>query len=191
MTMSKDIIDIIERIKTVEKIHTDTQVAATLGISRANLSNYRKKGSIPYEALSNYCERQNLSLNYILFGKRKAMYTSPAFRPSRLAPREDSEGLPEGTAWPARQPSLLSRPEAAHAPTDKAEVGDLLHDLCSRIMNSGDRDTIEALLFHLKGMAIACESADHFRKCRARLREQEAQIEELKRNLSELLSRKG
>jgi hypothetical protein len=94
--MSKNIIDIIERVKIINKIHTDHEVAKILGISKANLSNYRSKGSIPYDALSNYCERENLSVDYILFGTGDPAATSPAFSSARLAEPEALYGVGGG-----------------------------------------------------------------------------------------------
>jgi hypothetical protein len=65
---NKQIFDIIERIKEVEKIHSDVAVAQTLDISKENLSNYKTKGRIPYKAISNYCLQKGIKVDYIMNG---------------------------------------------------------------------------------------------------------------------------
>lgn len=64
--MNKKITEIIYRLKELCKYKTDTELAKALGLTKANLSNYKQKGTIPYEALFNFCQRNKLSLDYLL-----------------------------------------------------------------------------------------------------------------------------
>jgi hypothetical protein len=66
--MRPEISEIIERLKHGYGYKTDAEVASVLGLSRANLSNYKKSGTIPYEALSSFSEQKNSSLDWLLFG---------------------------------------------------------------------------------------------------------------------------
>jgi predicted type IV restriction endonuclease len=65
---NKQIFDIIERIKGIEKIHSDAKVAQVLDISKENLSNYKTKGRIPYKAISNYCLQKGVRVDYVQNG---------------------------------------------------------------------------------------------------------------------------
>jgi|GEM_PF-1552764 len=66
--MEENLYKIINRIKQLEGLHTETQVAKVLGMSRENLNNYKRRHSIPRKAIERFCLQQGISLNYVLYG---------------------------------------------------------------------------------------------------------------------------
>lgn len=69
--MKVNIFSVVERIKKHKGIHTDSAVAEVLGMSRENLNGYKKKGTIPYEALLIFASKEGLTADYILYGEDK------------------------------------------------------------------------------------------------------------------------
>lgn len=67
--MTKNITEIVNRIKERHRIKTDSEVASLLGMTRTALYNHKLRGSIPYEALSTYCEREGVSFDWLFTGE--------------------------------------------------------------------------------------------------------------------------
>ena len=61
--------EIFERFQRSIGIKRDDEVAKTLGITKQSLSGFKSRGSLPFEALLNYCEKQGICANHILFGQ--------------------------------------------------------------------------------------------------------------------------
>jgi enoyl-CoA hydratase/carnithine racemase len=61
-------VEIIDRIKTLKGLHTDTSVAEALKLSKSNFSAYKQKGRIPYRALLRYANEEEIALDYLLEG---------------------------------------------------------------------------------------------------------------------------
>lgn len=59
---------IIERIKKLAGLRFDKEVAEALGLKRTTLAQQKRVDRIPYEAIRNFAERANLSLDTILAG---------------------------------------------------------------------------------------------------------------------------
>jgi hypothetical protein len=75
LNTGKNISDIVDRIKAVKGLKTDSQVAESLKISLGALSNHKTRRSIPYDALSTFCDDEGLSFDWLLTGegpKRRA-----------------------------------------------------------------------------------------------------------------------
>jgi len=67
----QDIIDRIEDIlqsKSDIKIY-DKDIAKALGMSSPQFSNFKSRNSIPYEKISEYCAKNRISINWILYGQ--------------------------------------------------------------------------------------------------------------------------
>ena len=66
--------EIIERLKDIlsneieGKVY-DKDVASALGISKESLSHLKKRGSVPYEQISKFCAKRDISINWVLFGQ--------------------------------------------------------------------------------------------------------------------------
>ena len=63
-----EIKDVYMRIKQKLGVDRDDQIAEKLGITKQSVSGFKKRGTLPYEALIVYCEKHQISVEYILFG---------------------------------------------------------------------------------------------------------------------------
>ena len=61
--------EILDRFQRSTGIKRDDQVAKALGITKQSLSGFKQRGSLPFEALMDYCEKQGICANFILFGR--------------------------------------------------------------------------------------------------------------------------
>ncbi len=61
-------VEIIDRIKMLKGLHTDTSVAEALKLSKSNFSAYKQKGRIPYRALLRFAGEEEIALDYLLEG---------------------------------------------------------------------------------------------------------------------------
>ena len=68
--MIKNIFQIVERIKQSKGFKSDGEVAEALKMTKTALSNHKARRTIPYEALSTFCERENISLDWLLTGEK-------------------------------------------------------------------------------------------------------------------------
>ena len=64
-----NISDIIKRIKSEKLFKTDGEVANLLGLQRSTLAERKRQNSIPYDELVNFSDKENYSLNWILYGE--------------------------------------------------------------------------------------------------------------------------
>ena len=64
----RDIFEIISIIKEKNNLKSETQVAEILGMSQQVLSAYKKRGTIPYQEIIEYCHKESLSLDWLFTG---------------------------------------------------------------------------------------------------------------------------
>jgi len=60
--------EIIRQIKEMKGLSTDSEVARTLGLKPQTLATAKMRGSIPYEALMSFCDKERCSLDLLLRG---------------------------------------------------------------------------------------------------------------------------
>jgi len=60
-----EIKDVYRRIKEKLGVDRDDQIAKELGITKQSLSGFKQRGSLPFEALMDYCEKQGICANHI------------------------------------------------------------------------------------------------------------------------------
>ena len=80
---------VVDRMKECAGVDTDSALAEFLHTSRANVSKWRNRGSVPYAEAVAVALRRNSSLDYILAG------------------RGESVGFFEGTPGPLDEPIML------------------------------------------------------------------------------------
>lgn len=51
------------------KLKNDSELAAYLGIASGTISNWKNRNKIPYEELFSICEKNNIDIGYIFYGK--------------------------------------------------------------------------------------------------------------------------
>ena len=73
----ENILDIIDRIKKLKGVSKDAEVAAFLDITKENLYNYKARNRVPIHAVKEFCLRENLSLEYVLYGTGNPYLTRP------------------------------------------------------------------------------------------------------------------
>jgi len=65
----REISEIIGIIKELKKLKSDTDVARVLGMKQSAFSERKKLNSIPYEQIALFCEKEELSLDWLLLGR--------------------------------------------------------------------------------------------------------------------------
>ncbi len=58
--------DILDRLRRVLSLSNDTELAATLGVKKATLSNWRSRNSLDWPLLFSVCE--HIDLNWLIWG---------------------------------------------------------------------------------------------------------------------------
>lgn len=69
MIKGRDFIKIIDRIKNFKGLKSDISVAETLGMTQSTFAERKRRGSIPYEELIIFCDKEGISLNWLLTGE--------------------------------------------------------------------------------------------------------------------------
>ncbi len=64
-----EIDNIINKIKDIENISKDKEVAEKLGITEQNLYQMKKREKIPYLEIINYCNSKNISTDFFFLNK--------------------------------------------------------------------------------------------------------------------------
>lgn len=83
--------EIIEKIKNIEDVSRDKEIATTLGVSKNVFSNWKRRNTIPYKILQEYCRSKNISLDSLLGdGKIALMVKDPdvIYNKERVCVRE-------------------------------------------------------------------------------------------------------
>jgi len=70
ISCSSEITSIIERVAKLIDSRSDVEIANALGVSRQVLSGWKKRGTVPYEKLCAFAEKHDVSLDYLLLGKK-------------------------------------------------------------------------------------------------------------------------
>ncbi len=66
----KNLNDILNRLKEVLEIKTDTELAEKLDLSGGVISNWKARNKIPYSEIFSICENYNFDINYVFYGKK-------------------------------------------------------------------------------------------------------------------------
>lgn len=61
--------EILERVAVAIGAKNDAALARSLGVSRQTLSSWRKRGTVPHEAVAAFAADKGFSLDYLLLGK--------------------------------------------------------------------------------------------------------------------------
>lgn len=66
--MNELFLDSIKRIKEIKNLHTDTDVAKVLGITKNNLYAFKNRKSLPIKHIHTFCSREGIRFEYIVDG---------------------------------------------------------------------------------------------------------------------------
>ncbi len=61
--------EIIELIRSKKNLKSDSAVAEILGMNPAALNKHKLRGTIPYDQITEFCETENISLDWLLLGR--------------------------------------------------------------------------------------------------------------------------
>lgn len=64
-----DLRGILDRVKAVEGLAYDKDVAVPLNMALRNLGAYKERGTVPWQQLAEYAQRRHLSLHWLVFGE--------------------------------------------------------------------------------------------------------------------------
>jgi len=71
--MSDNFINIMDRLKYLLKVHSDSALAEMLALSQSTFAERKKRNSIPYDKIISLCEKRGLSTDWLFYGEvRKA-----------------------------------------------------------------------------------------------------------------------
>ena len=79
--------EILDRIIILKKLKNDAGLARFLNVRPAIISNWRSRGTIPYDIVFSFCEHDGISLDYLIKGR------GPVFASERSY-NEESIGTP-------------------------------------------------------------------------------------------------
>lgn len=72
--------EILDRIRTALNLSNDTELASTLGIKKATLSNWRSRNSLDWALLFSFCEQ--IDLNWLVWGSHHQNKTKQESEPN-------------------------------------------------------------------------------------------------------------
>jgi len=61
--------DVLTRLKNHCNIHTDTEIAERLNMSKQELHGFKKRNRVPYRHIMHLCHEETMSTDYLLWGK--------------------------------------------------------------------------------------------------------------------------
>ncbi len=70
--LNMDLKDITKRLKESSSIITDADLAQAMGFTKQEFYNYKKRGTIPFERILNFCHERKISIEYIFYGSLSA-----------------------------------------------------------------------------------------------------------------------
>lgn len=73
-----EIKEILEKLKTMRKIENDKELAEILNVKYFTLRGWIQRNTIPFEVLIDFCQKNDIDLNYIFGIKGTNMLESPA-----------------------------------------------------------------------------------------------------------------
>ncbi|MBI5286351.1 MAG: helix-turn-helix domain-containing protein [Deltaproteobacteria bacterium] len=68
-TVRGDFIKIIDRLKGLRGLKSDTAIAEMLGMGQSTFAERKRRNSIPYGEIINFCDKEGLSLDWLLAGE--------------------------------------------------------------------------------------------------------------------------
>lgn len=63
--------EIVENLMVLKKLRSEAELARTLGLSSQAYNDRKMRGSVPVEKIIDFCERENISLDWLLLGREQ------------------------------------------------------------------------------------------------------------------------
>lgn len=76
--------DVLDRLKALEGVRNDVDLAAPLATNRRNIAAWKERGSLPWERLDDYCRRRGVSLEWLVNGRGASRLTQLVSEPGAV-----------------------------------------------------------------------------------------------------------
>ena len=75
---------VLDRLKALEGVRSDVELAEPLETNRRNVSAWKERGALPWDRLYAYCERRQISLEWLINGRGAAEVTQLVAEPGAV-----------------------------------------------------------------------------------------------------------
>lgn len=75
---------VLDRLKSLEGLRSDVELAEPLATNRRNIAAWKERGTLPWDRLYDYCQRQQVSLEWLLNGRGASRVTQLVAEPGAV-----------------------------------------------------------------------------------------------------------
>lgn len=83
-TRSELLRQVLDRLKTLEGLRSDVDLAEPLATNRRNIAAWKERGTLPWDRLYDYCQRRQVSLEWLLNGRGATHITQLVAEPGAV-----------------------------------------------------------------------------------------------------------
>jgi len=166
--------NILDRLSESLGCSNDTELTKLLGVARTTLSSWRSKSSIPIDKLSEIAKKYDLSLDYLVFGKKQDKWSSTGINLQMLeeiscefelqykATVEENTAaqwvcfydfLPEEVKRMAR-PSDDELEAVFRAVTKRSQMTGLVGNIYNKVASEGDEKERKKMIGHIAASSV-------------------------------------
>lgn len=141
----KSFSEIIERIKLIKNLSNDYQVAEVLEIRPKSMATAKMRNSIPYEELTSFCDKEGISLNWMLFGTGSKKLVNASF----TGIKDNEDNYNHNGSEPSHHSAAVLMPVPdLNVPPGIDPAVQAMSDI-KEIFDSGDPILVPAIQFNL------------------------------------------
>jgi hypothetical protein len=75
---------VLDRLKSLEGLRSDVELAEPLATNRRNIAAWKERGTLPWDRLFDYCQRRQISLEWLLNGRGASHVTQLVAEPGAV-----------------------------------------------------------------------------------------------------------
>jgi len=75
---------VMDRLKSLEGLRSDVELAEPLATNRRNIAAWKERGTLPWDRLYDYCQRRQISLEWLLNGRGASHVTQLVAEPGAV-----------------------------------------------------------------------------------------------------------
>ncbi len=75
---------VLDRLKSLEGLRSDVELAEPLATNRRNIAAWKERGTLPWDRLYDYCQRRQISLEWLLNGRGASHVTQLVAEPGAV-----------------------------------------------------------------------------------------------------------
>lgn len=75
---------VLDRLKSLEGLRSDVELAEPLATNRRNIAAWKERGTLPWDRLYDYCQRRQVSLEWLLNGRGASHVTQLVAEPGAV-----------------------------------------------------------------------------------------------------------